>query len=110
MIKAGGELELSLVRLPTPTPAPDEVVVRIEASPINPSDIGLLFAFLQRICAAEVQALKARVASELKTTFASHYAGEISLAQALQPDWVALYGERATGAKFLINPDKGVPA
>ena len=30
-------------RVPTPEPAADEVVVRIEATPINPSDIGLLF-------------------------------------------------------------------
>ena len=40
---AGGQLVLSLVRVPTPDPAPDEVVIRIEATPINPSDIGLLF-------------------------------------------------------------------
>jgi NADPH2:quinone reductase len=42
-VKESGELELSLVRVPTPPPAPDEVVVRVEAAPINPSDIGLLF-------------------------------------------------------------------
>ena len=43
LVKATGELELSLQRVPTPAPAPDEVVVRVEATPINPSDIGLLF-------------------------------------------------------------------
>jgi NADPH2:quinone reductase len=43
LVKPGGELELSLVNTPTPDPAPDEVIVRIEASPLNPSDIGLLF-------------------------------------------------------------------
>ena len=43
LVKEGGELELSLVRVPTPTPAVDEVVLRVEATPINPSDIGLLF-------------------------------------------------------------------
>jgi NADPH2:quinone reductase len=43
IIKQNGELELSLVSMPIPTPAPNEVLVRIEASPINPSDIGLLF-------------------------------------------------------------------
>jgi NADPH:quinone reductase-like Zn-dependent oxidoreductase len=41
-IKTGGELEISLVEIPTPEPADDEVVVRVEASPINPSDLGLL--------------------------------------------------------------------
>jgi NADPH:quinone reductase-like Zn-dependent oxidoreductase len=42
LIKASGELELSLVRVAVPEPAADEVVVRVEASPINPSDLGLL--------------------------------------------------------------------
>jgi NADPH2:quinone reductase len=42
-VKAEGFLELSLVTIDVPDPAPDEVVVRIEASPINPSDLGLLF-------------------------------------------------------------------
>ena len=36
-------LELSLASVTQPTPGADDVVVRIEASPINPSDIGLLF-------------------------------------------------------------------
>ncbi len=64
----------------------------------------LLFPFMQKIGAAGTQALKARVAAELKTTFASHYAKEISLAQALQLDTIAAYGQRATGSKYLINP------
>src|SRR6478609_12132375 len=43
LIKKSGELEISLVNVPIPEPGPDEVVVRVEASPINPSDLGLLF-------------------------------------------------------------------
>jgi NADPH2:quinone reductase len=43
LIKADGELEISLHEVPTPEPAADDVIVRIEATPINPSDIGLLF-------------------------------------------------------------------
>ncbi len=42
LVKKSGELELSLVPVPVPDPADDEVVVRIEAAPINPSDLGLL--------------------------------------------------------------------
>src|SRR6202048_5333493 len=42
LIKNGGELEISLASVPPPEPGPDEVVVRVEASPINPSDLGLL--------------------------------------------------------------------
>jgi NADPH2:quinone reductase len=67
----------------------------------------LLFPFLQKIGPAAILALKARVAAELKTTFASHYAHEISLADALRPEVIAAYSQRATGAKYLINPNRG---
>jgi len=68
----------------------------------------LLFSFLQRIDAPTAQALRQRVAAELKTTFASSYSKEISLAEALQPETIAVYGQRATGTKYLINPNKAV--
>ncbi len=42
LIKSSGELEISLQQVAIPAPGPDEVVVRIEAAPINPSDLGLL--------------------------------------------------------------------
>jgi NADPH2:quinone reductase len=64
----------------------------------------LLFPFLQKIGPQAQGALRQRVLAELKTTFASHYSGEISMAQALQPQWMTAYGQRATGAKYLINP------
>src|SRR5688500_8699404 len=41
-VKSSGELELSLAEVPIPEPAADEVLVRVEATPINPSDLGLL--------------------------------------------------------------------
>ena len=59
----------------------------------------LLFPFLQSIGADAAQALKARVAAELKTTFASHYTRTVSLAEALQADAIADYGRRATGVE-----------
>ena len=68
----------------------------------------LLFPFLQKIGPAAGQTLRARVVAGLKTTFASHYARTVSLAEALQPDALAVYGKRATGEKFLINPHKGI--
>ncbi|HLZ06210.1 MAG TPA: NADH oxidase, partial [Bradyrhizobium sp.] len=42
LIKKSGELEISLLNVPISEPGPDEVVVRVEATPINPSDLGLL--------------------------------------------------------------------
>ena len=64
----------------------------------------LLFPFLQRIGPDAAQALKARVAAELKTTFASRYTRTVSLAGALQADAIADYGRRATASKVLIDP------
>ena len=43
LVTADGRLELSLVDIDVPTPRDDPVLVRIDAAPINPSDLGLLF-------------------------------------------------------------------
>jgi len=67
----------------------------------------LLTPFLMKIGRADVQKLRERVASELKTTFASHYTKVVSLNEALDPANIAVYAKRATGEKFLINPNKG---
>jgi NADPH:quinone reductase-like Zn-dependent oxidoreductase len=67
----------------------------------------LLFQFLQKIGNAEAMRLRQRVVEELKTTFASHYTKEISLQEALQLPHFAVYAKRATGEKYLINPNKG---
>ena len=67
----------------------------------------LLFPFLQKIGAADGAKLRARVVAELKTTFASHYTQVVSLQEALQLSNIAVYNKRATGEKFLINPNKG---
>ena len=44
LVKADQTLEIRLERSTSPAPGPDEVVVRVEAAPVNPSDLGLLFA------------------------------------------------------------------
>jgi hypothetical protein len=67
----------------------------------------LLFPFLMKIGQADGAKLRARVIAELKTTFASHYTQVVSLQEALQLSNIAVYGKRATGEKFLINPNKG---
>ncbi len=66
----------------------------------------LLTPFLQKIGIEGANALRQRVADEIKTTFASSYAKEISLAEALTIDSIKVYGQQATGAKYLINPNK----
>jgi len=63
LVNADGTLELSLARVQTPEPGPDEVLIRVEAAPINPSDLGLILS------GADVATAKASGAGEsAKTT------------------------------------------
>ena len=66
----------------------------------------LLTPFLERVGPEAAERLRQRVADEVTTTFASDYAREISLAEALDLDNIAVYNRRATGEKYLINPNK----
>ncbi|MBV8788664.1 MAG: zinc-binding dehydrogenase [Mycobacterium sp.] len=64
----------------------------------------LLTWFLQSAGAETIGRLRARVADELTTTFASSYTREVSLAGMLDPDAFNAYVKRATGEKFLVTP------
>jgi len=64
----------------------------------------LLTPFLQKAGMETQLRLRGRVAAEIKTTFASHYTSEVSLAGALTPEAMSVYGKQATGEKFLIMP------
>ncbi len=66
----------------------------------------LLTPFLQKIGRPGQTRLRERVVNNLKTTFASHYTKVVSLPEALDLKNIAVYGKRATGEKFLINPNK----
>jgi len=67
----------------------------------------LLTPFLQKLGQEGTQKLRERVAAEITTTFASHYTKRVSLAEALKLDEIAVYGKQATGAKYLIEPNRG---
>ena len=66
----------------------------------------LLTPFLQKIGGDAIAKLRARVAAEIETTFASHYAKVVSLAGALSLDAIAVYGRQASGEKYLIDPSR----
>ena len=66
----------------------------------------LLTPFLQKAGMQKAMELRAKVAAEIKTTFASKYTSEISLAEALSLEAIASYSKQATGEKFLILPQK----
>jgi NADPH2:quinone reductase len=64
----------------------------------------LLWPFLQKIGPEGAAKLRARIAAEITTTFASSYTRTVSLAQALDLAEILVYAKRATGAKYLIDP------
>jgi NADPH2:quinone reductase len=65
----------------------------------------LLPPFLERIGPEAAQRLRERVANEIKTTFASSYAREITLEEALSLEAISVYGKQATGEKYLVTPN-----
>lgn len=66
----------------------------------------LLWPFLTRIGPRRADELRSRVVAGLETTFKSHYAGEVSLAEVLNPAMIARYATRSTGSKYLVLPHK----
>jgi len=64
----------------------------------------LLTPFLAGAGPETIARLRARVAAELTTTFASTYTQEVSLAGLLKPDAFNSYLKKATGEKFLVTP------
>ena len=58
-----GNIEISIATVEKPTPSKNEVLIKVEASPINPSDLGLLISF-----AADLDSL--RVSGSGDTTVA----------------------------------------
>ena len=71
-----GRLELALVDMPLDLPAAGEVVVRVEATPINPSDLGLLLA------AADLSTLEPGGTAEQPTLSARMYEAGMGSVQA----------------------------
>ena len=75
-VEAAGTVEVALVRVPVPHPQADEVVVRIEASPINPSDLRVLLA------GADVTRVRAGGTAELPSVRAPLAPGPLRMAAA----------------------------
>ncbi|MEM1381416.1 MAG: zinc-binding dehydrogenase [Pseudomonadota bacterium] len=86
---------------------------RLDLSPtILPPSVGMAWGvggfllphFLASVGNEVRMKMVGRVMSELKTTFASHYTAELSLADALKPENILAYNARKTGEKYLITP------
>jgi NADPH2:quinone reductase len=66
----------------------------------------LLPQMIGKIGMDKFQMMRDRVAKEIKTTFSSTYAHEISLEEMLQPEMINSYSKHKTGNKYLVNPQK----
>ena len=137
-IHANATLELSLAEAPVPEPGENEVVVRMEAAPINPSDMGLLFgpadmAHARQTGSTERPVITADIPEKLMRTVAARIdqplpcgnegagvvveAGSSDTAQALLGRTVALLGGAmyaeyrvAPAALCLVLPEGTTPA
>lgn len=137
LVTADGTLELSILEVDTPQPTGSEVLVQMEAAPINPSDLGLLLAAadVTRASAsgtAEHPVVTAPIAAEAMAGLAARVgesmavgnegcgvvvaAGDAPDAQALIGRRVALVGGatyaeyRAVGTMFcIVLPDDATP-
>lgn len=66
----------------------------------------LVFHKLRRMAPDTLAAMKARIASELDTTFATKFAAEISLTDLMREEHLKAIAQRSTGVKFVVNPKR----
>jgi NADPH:quinone reductase len=69
----------------------------------------LLTNALGRLGGEAAERMRARVLAEATTTFASHYALTIGRKDVLDPEVLAVFAQRSTGAKYLIDPSSDRP-
>src|SRR5262249_62100750 len=102
-VKKEGVVEISIVNVPTPEPKPDEVIVRIDASPINPSDQDLLFA------GADVTTAKASGTADSPVVTAS-IAPAVMKARGGRLEQSLPVGNEAAGVGAAARPPPRAPA
>ncbi len=70
-VTSEGQLHLKLAGVPVEAPAAEEVVIRVEAAPINPSDIGAM------IGAADISDMRIQGSGDLRV---EHFSGRAPIA------------------------------
>src|SRR5579863_5908097 len=104
LVKASGELELSLARVPIPEPAADEILVRVEATPINPSDLGLLLGpadlSTAKLAGAGADAV---VTAKIPQQFMRAVAGRLDQPMPVGNEGAGVVVEAGAGARGLIG-------
>jgi NADPH:quinone reductase len=130
LVAPEGELRLSIATADTPQPGPREVVVRVEAAPLNPSDLAMLLAMAdvsQAVAggAADEPTVTAPIAQAVMGSLAARVgqampvgnegagvvvaAGESPEAQALLGRTVGFLGGATYGEYCLASPRMCLP-
>ena len=68
----------------------------------------LIFEELKRMEPGTLAAMKARIAAELDTTFATRFTDELSLTDLMREEHLHAIAQRSTGEKFLVNPKRSL--
>jgi NADPH2:quinone reductase len=66
----------------------------------------LIFDKLKRMSPETFTGMKARISSELETTFATEFTGELSMTEMMIAENIRSFVQRKTRAKWLINPQR----
>ncbi|GAY17124.1 zinc-binding dehydrogenase [Mycobacterium sp. shizuoka-1] len=111
LVTSAGTLELSLHEVPVPRPGPSEVLVRVEASPINPSDLGLLVASAD-MSAAEVAGTNDRpvVTAPIEVTPALRARLDMSLPVGNEGAGTVVAAGSSEAAQALLGKTVGIAA
>ncbi len=80
LVREDGRLELFVDSVDVPPPGPAQVVVRVEAAPVNPSDLGLLFAGADMSAATVVDGVGPRISAPLPPAAVRAATGRVGVA------------------------------
>ena len=65
-VTSEGNIELSITKAERPIPSADEVLIKVEAAPINPSDLGLLLSFAADLSSISTSGSKDETVTSMK--------------------------------------------
>ena len=101
-ITSQGRLELAIAHIAVPAPTGDQVVVRVEAAPINPSDMGMLVASAD-LSTAVTSSGDGDLKLFASVPNAHAFAGRLDQAMPVGNEGAGTVVAGAPGAEFLIG-------